>query len=228
MNPSTRRLSLLAALMAVGIVGAGCGDDGSHPQSQVRIVHGSPDAPPVDVYVDGRKVVTNLPYLSDSDYLSVRAGERNLKVNATGTTVTVIDVDATLMARQAYTVLAANYLADIEPLLLEDDRSAPPAGQAKLRVVHGAAGAPAVDVYVTAPNAPLTTPTLTDVPFLGFSDYLTVPAGSYQVRVTLADTTTVVIDTGAVGLAAGDIRTGIAVDAPGGGPPYSILLLQDN
>jgi hypothetical protein len=55
-----------------------------------------------------------------------------------------------------------------------------------------------------------------------------VPAESYQVRVTVADTTTVMIDTGPVGLAAGDIRTGIAVDAPGGGAPYSIILLQDD
>jgi hypothetical protein len=207
---------------------AGCGNGGhGAPPAQVRVVHGSPDAPPVDVLVDNRKVVSDLPYLDDSGYLAVAPGQRNLKVNAAGTTTTVIDVDATLMARQAYTVLAANYLAAIEPLLLEDDLSEPPAGQARLRVVHGAAGAPNVDVYITAPDAPLQQPTLTDVPFLGFSDYLTVPAGSYRVRVTPTGDSTVVIDTGPVGLAAGDVRTGIAVDTPGGGPPFSILLLAD-
>lgn len=223
-----RPLSLLAGAVALALIGAGCGDDDDAPRAQVRVVHGSPDAPPVDVLIDGNEVIADLPYLDDSGYLGLRAGSRNIKVNAAGTTATVIDADVTLMAGQAYTVLATNYLDDIEALVLEDDRSAPPAGQARLRLVHGAPGAPAVDIYVTAPGAPLTQPTLTDVPYLGFSDYLTVPAGSYQVRVTIADTTDVAIDTGAVGLAAGDVRTGIAVDAPGGGAPFSAILLQDD
>jgi hypothetical protein len=135
----TRTLRLLSlTLVVLALTAAGCGDDDDSARAQVRVVHGSPDAPPVDVRVDGTAVVADLPYLDDSGYLGVRAGLRNVTVNAAGTDVTVIDADLTLRAGQAYTVLATNYVADIEALVLEDDRSAPPAGQARLRLVHGA------------------------------------------------------------------------------------------
>ncbi len=75
----------------------------------------------------------------------------------------------------------------IEPILLVDDNTPPTSGNVKVRIVHGAPSAPAVDVYVTAPGADLdtSTPTLTNVSFGVASGYLSVPAGSYQIRVTL-------------------------------------------
>jgi hypothetical protein len=45
--------------------------------------------------------------------------------------------------------------------------------------------------------------------------------------VTPAGTLDVVIDSGTLTLEAGDIRTGIAVDAPGGGDPFDALVLED-
>ena len=98
-----------------------------------------------------------------------------------------------------------------------------------MRAVHGAPSAPAVDIYVTAPGADLeaATPALTGVPFGAASDYLTAPAGDYQVRVTPAGSKTVVIDSGTLTLAAGQVRTAIAVDSPGGGAPFELLLLPD-
>ena len=58
---------------------------------------------------------------------------------------------------------------------------------------------------------------LTNVPFGAAAPYLAVPAGDYQVRVTPAGTKTVVIDSGALTLARGQVRTAIAVDTPGRG-----------
>jgi hypothetical protein len=86
-----------------------------------------------------------------------------------------------------------------------------------------------VDIYVTAPGADLqvATPTLTNVPFGAASDYLEIPAGDYQLRVTPAGSKTVVIDSGMQNLAAGQLRTVIAVDGTGGGAPFGLLLLAD-
>ena len=44
---------------------------------------------------------------------------------------------------------------------------------------------------------------------------------------TPAGTKTVVIDSGTLTLSSGQVRTAIAVDAPGGGAPFDLLLLQD-
>jgi hypothetical protein len=45
--------------------------------------------------------------------------------------------------------------------------------------------------------------------------------------VTPTGSKTVAIDSGALTLASGQVRTAIAVDAAGGGVPFDLLLLQD-
>lgn len=224
---------LLAFLLVAGALTAACSDDddstGPEGEASVRVVHVSPDAPAVDVLVDDAPVLTDVAYLASSEYLELTSGERNLKVNAAGTTTNVIDTDVSLVDGADYTVIASGLVETIEPIVLEDDNSTPAAGNARVRAIHGAPSAPAVDVYVTAPGADLAaaTPALTNVEFGDVADYIEAPAGDYQLRVTLAGTKTVVIDSGALSLAAGQVRTAIAVDAPGGGAPFDLLVLED-
>jgi Domain of unknown function (DUF4397) len=224
---------LLTLLLAATAFTAACDDDddntGPEGDARVRVVHASPDAPDVDVLLDDTEVLSDVPYLATSDYLETTDGEHNLKVNAAGTTTTVIDADVTLTEGADYTVIASGLVAEIEPIVLEDDNTAPAAGSVRVRAIHGAPSAPSVDVYVTAPGADLATatPTLTGVDFGEFSDYLEVPAGEYQVRVTPAGTKTVAIDSGALTLSGGEVRTVIAVDATGGGAPFDFLVLAD-
>ena len=224
----------ILAVMSLLALTAGCSDDSTSPQpvaqARVRVLHASPDAPAVDVLVDGNVALTNVPFAASSSYLSVPAGAHNFKVRATADpSVVVIDVTPTLAAGTDYTVIARNRLSSIEPWLLTDNNAAPMSGQIKLRVVHAAPGAPTVDVYVTAPGAALATamPTLAGVPYAAASDYLAGPAGAYRVRVCPAGTTTVAIDSGPLTLASGQIRTAVAIDAPGGGAPFGAVVLTD-
>ncbi len=218
-------LLLIAALLA--LFATGCGDDKS--QARLRIVHDSPNAPNVDVVVNGATVATNVSYKAASAYLTVPAASTQIEVRPTGTTTDVINTKTTLAQKTDYTVLATNLVASIEPLVLTDDNTAPASGKVKVRLVHGAPSAPPVDIYVTAPGASLAaaTPTLTNVPFKASSAYLSVDAGSYEIRVTPTGTKTVVIDSGTVPLMAGQIRTVIAVDNVGGGAPFGAIVLND-
>ena len=224
---------LLTLLLAATALTAACDDDddntGPEGESRVRVVHASPDAPAVDVLLDDAEVLTDVSYLGASDYLETTDGEHNLKVNVAGTTTTAIDADVTLADGTDYTVIASDLVAQIAPIVLEDDNSAPTAGSVRVRAIHGAPSAPAVDVYVTAPGTDLATaaPALTGVEFGDVSSYLEVPAGDYQVRVTPAGTKTVAIDSGALALSGGQVRTVIAVDAAGGGAPFDFLVLAD-
>ena len=226
--------SLLSLLLAASALTAACGDDDDNTgpdgaDARVRVVHASPDAPNVDVLVDNSVALSNVPYLGVSDYLDVPSGGRNLKVNAAGTATTVIDADADLADGSDYTVIASGLVGAIEPLVLQDDNTAPAAGNVRVRAIHGAPSAPAVDIYVTAPGADLAveTPALSNVAFGDVADYLEAPAGTYQVRVTPAGSKTVVIDSGPLTLTSGQVRTAIAVDAAGGGSPFGMLLLED-
>ena len=220
----------LGAALLVALAGTACDDDPSAPEqtARLRVVHASPDAPNVDVLVDNSVALPNVAYKAFSDYLPVAAGARNLKVRAAGTTTTVIDATPTLAAGEAYTVLATGFVAGIAPLVLEDDLSNPAAGNIKLRLVHASPSAGDVDIYVTAPGADIAAlaPTLAGVPFRAAA-YLERPAGSYRVRITPEGTKTVAIDVNGLTLTAGQIRTAVAVDAPGGGAPLGALLLED-
>ena len=224
----------LALALLASVAVAACDDDdddvtGPGTTAQLRVVHASPDAPNVDVLVDNAGVLTNVPYKTVSSYLPVTAGSRNLKVRATGGATAVIDQNTTLAQGTFYTVLATGRVASIAPVVLTDDQTAPATGNVRVRLVHASPAAGNVDIYVTAPTADIATtaPTLTNVAFRAVSGYLEVPAGTYRVRVTPTGTKTVAIDANNVALASGQVRTAVAVDAPGGGAPLAAILLAD-
>jgi hypothetical protein len=220
------RLLAVALLSSFALFTAGCGAD---HHAQLRVVHASPDAPNVDVLVDGKIVLTNVPYETASKYLTVSAGSRKIEVRATGGSADVISATASLSTNKPYTVLAVDFLANIAPLVLADDNTPPASGQIKLRLVHASPSAGPVDIYVEAPGTDITKvdPTLSNVPFKAVSAYLSVPAGSYEVFVTPTGSKVIAIDSGSVTLNAGQIRTAVALDAPGGGAPLTAIVLAD-
>ena len=228
----SRSFLILLILMIVSI---GCSDDDNNAVAPVetaslRVLHASPDAPNVDVLVDNQVVLSNVSYTHASDFLSVFQGTRNVKVNAAGTSTTVIDADLTFAFGSFTTIIATNFLARIEPLVLPDENFPPGGNILKIRVVHSAPSAPPVDVYVTAPGVDIntTTATLSNVAFTEFSDFLEIPEGDYQIRVTTVGSKTPVFDSGTVTLDAGSIFSAVAVDATGGASPISLVVLTND
>jgi hypothetical protein len=188
----------LAALVAMPVA--------AQDSASVRVVHASPDAPNVDVWVDGEIVLTDVPFTAVSDYLSLPAGDYNIQVTAAGATDPVIDADLTFEAGTSYTVAAIGLLADISATVLTDDRT-PADGQAKLRVFHASPSAPAsVDVAVT--DGPVLVEGLA---FPEATGYLTVDPGLYPLEIRAAGETDAALTLEAT-LAAGENYTAIAMD----------------
>ena len=228
----SRNFFILLILMTVSI---GCSDDDNNAvipldSASIRVLHASPDAPSVDVLLDNQVVLSDVSYKQASEFLSVLVGTRNVKVNAAGTSTTVIDADLTLAFDSFTTIIATNFLALIEPLVLTDANTPPSGNFLKIRVVHSAPSAPPVDVYVTAAGADINTatPTLSNVAFTEFSDFLEVPEGDYQIRVTTVGSKDLVFDSGTVPLDAGSIFSAVAVDATGGASPISLVVLTND
>ena len=98
-----RALSLVGALGLVAVLALPVA---AQDEAFVRVVHASPDAPNVDVWVDGETVLTDVPFTAVSDYLALPAGTYNVQVTATGDTNPVIEADLTLEAGQNYTAIA--------------------------------------------------------------------------------------------------------------------------
>jgi hypothetical protein len=182
-----RYLAILSVTITVSLI-AGCGGGDDNPgDTHLRVLHASPDAPNVDVYVDNGLTLANVPYPTASNYLTIPAGAHNIKINAAGTTTTVINVSPSLSVDGFYTAIAANFVASIQPLLATDNSAAPPTGQARLRVIHAAPDAGPVDILINGQVV------LSNVPFATISSYLTVAAGTYDVKVNAAGTSTTAI-----------------------------------
>ncbi|MFZ1376329.1 MAG: DUF4397 domain-containing protein, partial [Geothrix sp.] len=188
----------------------------------VRVKHSSPDAPAVDILVNGQIALTNVPFPVASSYLPLAGGATNLKVNVAGTSTTVINADVNLVALKAYSVFAVDLVSRIQPLVVEDDLMAPSAGKAKLRAIHLSPDAPNVDIWVNGVKQ------LTNVPFKVTSPYLEVPAGVTDVKVAVTGTMTIVLQA-TPNLAAGSIYTAAATGTVGAVPskPLTLNLLTD-
>lgn len=219
---------ILSGLLAVGLFAQTAPTTG-----RVRILHASPDAPAVDILVDGNVAIEGLPYREYTEYLPLPAGPHDIRVNVSGTATTVLRANPTIAAGNDYTAIAVGFAGGRMPaldlMLLNDNNVVPTGDTIKLRVVHAAASAPAVDVYLTTPFEPISNrqPGLSNVPFKGVSQYITVPSLMYHARVTVAGTKTVAISSGRLPTWASIIRTVVAVDATGGGGPFEFLILPD-
>ncbi len=192
--------------------------------ARVRVVHASPDAPAVDILVNGAVALSNVPFTAVSDYLSVPAGTYNVKVVPTGaTTPVVIDADLTVEGGTDYTVAAVGQLANIEPLVLVDNNAKPAMGNAHVRFVHASPDAPAVDIAVAGGGPVL----FSNVAFKGSQGPIPVPAGTYDLEVRLAGTSTVVLTVPGLAVADQTVYTVFAMGLAGGTPALQAVPAVD-
>ena len=172
----------------------------------LQVLHASPDAPAVDVLVNGSAILTGVDYKVGSGIVSGVAGTQTVQVDGItpGGPQTVIGpVDLDLAADTQYSIVLRSATSpSIEPIVLDQPSAGPAAGNARLRVLHAAPMAPQVDVYATTPGADLTaTAPVGTFEFKGDLGPVEVPAGDYQIRVTLAgDPAAVAFDSGTVTL----------------------------
>lgn len=174
-------------------------------------VHASPNAPGVDLLVDGVVAGTGLSFPNNTAYLNVAAGTRNVKVNVTGTSTTVIDANVPVVGGSNYTVIACDSVSKIGAIVLTDNLAVPATGKAHVRFVHLSPNAPAVDVAVA--GGPVV---FANTVFKGFTAFTPVDAGTYDFEVRLAGTGTVALPVNGVTLTAGKIYTVFAKGFAGG------------
>jgi LPXTG-motif cell wall-anchored protein len=214
-----KRILVLSAVLVLSLAMAtsAMAVDG---KARVRVVHASPDAPAVDVWVNGSVAFSNAPFKGITDYAELDPASYNVQVSPTGATEPiVIDADLDLAADTDYTVVAVGLLADIEPLVLVDNNSAPAAGKAHVRFVHASPDAPAVDIAVAGGGPVL----FANVPFKGVGDYLPVDPGTYDLEARVAGTETVALSVPGVVLEEGKVYTIFAMGLVEGEPALTAV-----
>ena len=190
-------LTGLGAIGATAIAGAGttaAQSDSNTPtdesvggdaQARLRVAHLSPDAPNVDVHLDGETVLEDVAFRTVSAYLTVPAGSPTVAITAAGSDTVVFEGTVPLEGEMDYTVAAVGDLAEetFRPLVLTDTNRSLPDAVAQVRVVHASPDAPGVAVTTDATPAPLTE----DLEFGAVGTYNLALAGDASVAVRPAD-----------------------------------------
>ena len=200
--------------------------DASIPTTaQIRVLHGSPDAPAIDVVLNGARVYGNMPFGSNSPYLTVPVGMNNIRVVPAGGAedAPVLEADLDLEGDSRTTIVASNVLDMIEDNVFADNTDTK-SKRAQLRIAHLSADAPAVDIAAdgSKPKDAL----LKAVAYQDVSGYLPLKAGEYDLDVRNPGKKGVIADLAPVSVAKGTNYSAYAIGSPADGT-FQVVVLVD-
>ena len=151
---------------------------------RVRVAHMSPNAPNVDVYLNGDAVLEDVAFGAVSGYLSVPAGDHDVTITPAGAPDTeVFSGTVPVAAETDYTITASGEIGEdadqpFEPLIVEDDNSSLDDDTARLQAFHVSPDAPAVDITAASGDV-----VLFDGVEYGQAGVVEVDAGTYTVEI---------------------------------------------
>jgi hypothetical protein len=253
MNIQSVKIGIVAAFALVAV---GCGTEEaagplqSGPQGRVRFVNliTDPARNPLNAILEnvpfgvnlgyGGTTPSSLPSPATATYSAILVGDRTLVLHRTADpTTTIATLTFTIVEGEDHTVYAQGGTGGgaVTGFMTTDPTPAPAAGQVAVRIVNMSPTGGALDVFVTAPNADLSTatPTAANLAYHGESPYVNLPVGTYQIRAVPAGTlaaarsTSVVITLNTPALASGAGRTVVIADRAAGGAPITAFLLTD-
>ena len=191
-----------------------------------RVLHGSPDAPAIDVVLNGARVFGNVPFGKNSPYLTVPVGMNNIRIVPAGgpEDAPVLEADLDLEGDFRTTIVASNALDMIEANVFSDNTETR-AKRALLRIAHLSADAPAVDIATdgSKPKDAL----LKAVAYQDASGYLPLKAGWYDLDVRNPGKKGVIADLAPVRVAKGTNYSAYAIGSPTDGT-FQVVILVDS
>lgn len=216
----------------VGGVNPVSAEDGD---AKLRAAHAVPDAPDVDVLVNGNVAVADLAFGEVTGYLEVPAGEYEVAINVAGTSTTVFSATIELAADD-YTAAA---IGNLDPEgeesgftvdLFTDKLGVLDSGDGRVRVYHASPDVPAVDVAVADADDEPAVYLAQELTFGSAGSNLDVAAGTYPVAVFPAGSDTPVFGPVDVSVREGEVLTAFAegeLDPEGDEPAFQPVLAYE-
>ena len=168
--------------------------------AQVRVAHASPDAPPVDILVNGSKAVSSLAFTNITGYLSLSAPAMyNFTAVLEGTGTKVFETVEEVKSNTPYTVAAINKVKKIQADVLQDSTKIPADEKCLVRFVHFSPDAPAVNVLSGKSTL------FSNVEYKGVTKYTSLDKGKYDLAVQVSSSKKTVLALNGVEFKAGKI-----------------------
>jgi hypothetical protein len=217
----------LGLLSGLALFLVGCGGSGSSTTAQLRILLASPDAPKVNVLVDGKSVAANLAYGNATAYISVQSGSRHVQVVPVSGSP-IFDQTISFASSANQTLLLTGPAASIHPVMLTDGGTTSVAGDGHVRVVNASATMGAADVYIVPVGNSIVgvQPVKAGLAFDADTGYQVTAGGNYEVFMTAPNTTQAFLSTGPISLTAAQNQTVVALDGNSGGFMFALLTDQ--
>jgi hypothetical protein len=195
----------------------------AHTNSFIRVLHASPNAPGVDVYVNNVLTARDVTYKEFTQYIPLAGGLYNIKAYRTGTNVNpVIDTNVNVPPRSIFTITVTGMLADIALTLVQEPPIQRLPNETFIRFAHLSPNAPNIDI--TLPNG---TKLFSDVEYKEVTDYIPIRPGIYELQARLAGTDNIVLDVPNINLRSGNIYTVYVVGLANGTPTLQVLIPLD-
>ena len=198
--PLTLLLGLTLSLSFPGWVSAQ-DDAEADASASIRFVHASPDAPAIDILVDGQALAQGLEFGSVTEFAPVSEGDLSIQVVPAGQTAesALIDESVEVDGDNAYIVAVANLLNSLELKVVESNLDDLPENEARTRFVNLSPDDATVDVGQVGGDE-----WFDDVEFGETTDHRNVEAGAYELDVLAHDADTVIVPASAMHAASGN------------------------
>jgi hypothetical protein len=228
-----RQLRRAAGLVTAAVLAGACSNSSVLEPSQnteLRFFNLSPDAPALDVAIDGVVALRALGSGQVAPTINVAPGSRTIQMRLANTSTVALQATETLVGATQQSFLAVGPFASIEPLFITDDNTLAATGKTRIRFLNVSPSAGPVDIYLTASGADLTgvTAIVQELAFKGVSAYVETAPGVYDVQVTTAGTTTVLVKQADVKYLDQEVHSTFVLDKAGGGAPPTVAVLLEN
>jgi len=213
-----------AAALAIALGAAACSNptdvNNNEGTAQVRLMNAAAGTPALDLTIGGVLVVGGIGYEQASALTSVPGGTQTLAIRRAGEQTNLVSRSIPIIPNAKYTFVVGGSLTalSLTPSITVDTGLAKP-DRANLRIINLGADYPVdsaqapppvpLDVYITAPNADLSSLSATfsmDARYSSYSSLLYFDPGTWVVRFAAAGTNQVVVASASIPIAAGEIR----------------------
>jgi hypothetical protein len=225
----SRALKSLEVALALGAV-MSCSDGTSSslggPTADLRVAQTVWSATAVRVRVGSTWSVQVQPGIV-STTLKIPAGTQSVAFEPIGGTATGSTQQLTFDAGRQYLLVTQDSLGVVVPSVLADTGAAPVPGKSKLRVLHSAALAPAIDIWRSQPDYDTLIRVMFPFGYRESSPYLLSDPGAWTVAVSHANVIDTLYRTSPIVVGSGKLVAVIVLDSSATGG-FTTMVVADN
>ncbi|MGM9988209.1 MAG: DUF4397 domain-containing protein [Bacillaceae bacterium] len=214
-------LAILACFMTVLVMRVNASPTNPNA-SQIRFIHASPNAPTVDVVLDGQKIATGVKFKDVTELINVSPGKHKVEIMPSGATGDKkLTKELNILPGRSFNVVATNDVSNLElTILLNEPCKAD--GKAHIRVGNLSPDAPNVDTFIKNKNL-----VIKNIPYRNVSKSVAIDPGIASVEVRPVGTENVVVNIPSMDVKANSSYTLLIVGMAKGTSPLTVIVLDE-